>query len=184
MKYRKEDLPKIIVLSLVLVAAVIWAVVANVRSFQRYAGGRSPGTGAAGAGTSAATQQAAPTSTATPPAMWAGLLTPVPPPSRDPFDPVIAPRWQREASRSTPEPSTPAPPAAVPPLPGSTVGDSLHLTGIIYGPPSIVVIRKGEDAHILRQGDYLEGGLRVDNVTRNSVTLRDRQGSYTLRLGE
>jgi len=187
MRFRKEDLPKIIGLSLVLVAAVIWAVVANVRTIQRYSGARAPAATAGGTETGTPGQQAAGTQTGAPPAMWAGLLTPVPPPSRDPFDPVIAPRWQRERSTPAPQPSstTPSPLPAPPPLPGSAAGDkgALQLIGIIVGQPTIVVMRRGDQPFFVRQGEYVEGELRVTNVTRDSVTLRDRQGSYTFRLG-
>ncbi len=190
MQYRKEDLPKIIALSVLLVAALIWAVSATLKSYQRYAGagsatGQAPGiTGTAAAGRPGPTGPTTASSN-----MLAGLLTPVPPPNRDPFDPVIRPRWQEEAaSRPTveePKP-TPTPLPVLPPLPGASAGDkeALHVTGIVMGAPSIAVLHRGGQPYIVKQGDYVEGSLRVENVTRNSVTLRDRQGTYVLRLGE
>jgi len=190
MKYRKEDLPKIIALSVVLVAALIWAAFATLKSYHHYVGGgpataRAPGT----AGLTAPGQQGPKGSTTASSKMLAGLLTPVPPPNRDPFDPVIRPRWQQEtASRPTVEEPKPAPSPlpVLPPLPGAAGVDKgvLHVTGIVLGAPSIVVLHRGDQPYIVKQGDYVEGSLRVESVTRNSVTLRDRQGTYVLRLGE
>lgn len=179
MKYRKEDLPKLIILSLVLVAAVIWAVLANVKALKRFS---------SAAAQQAAEQKRAATEAETSqraPRTLLAALAPVPPPTRDPFEPIIAPRWQREHRASSPEPRSARPPLppTLPPLPGMADSEALHLSGIIYGPPSIAVIRQGEEAHILKQGDALPGGLRVETITRTSVTLRGRQGTFVLRLG-
>jgi hypothetical protein len=190
MTFRKEDLPKIIALSLVLVAALIWAVFATLKSYHHYAGGGSATARAPEAKGPTAPGQPGPTGSAAAPSnMLAGLLTPVPPPNRDPFDPVIAPRWQQEAtSRPTPEEAKPEPSPlpVLPPLPGAAAGEKgvLHVTGILLGAPPIVVLRRGDQPYIVKQGDYVEGGLRVESIRRDSVTLRDRQGAYVLRLGE
>lgn len=179
MKYRKEDLPKIIVLSVILAAAVVWAVVANVKAI-RQSRARAEAMESAAGERAAADLRAARAET---PLKWAGLLTPVPPPSRDPFDPVIAPRWQRER-RAAPKQTKPAAtPRTLPPMPGSS-DSALHLAGIIHGQPTVAVIRRGEDSFIVEEGQYLEGGLRVESIAVNRIRLRDRNGTYTLRLGE
>jgi hypothetical protein len=59
----------------------------------------------------------------------------------------------------------------------------LQLTGIIAGSPSTAVLRLGEEHYVVREGDLLNGQLRVQQITKNSVVLREGRSTYTLRLG-
>jgi hypothetical protein len=194
MRYDKKDRTKILVLVAVLVA--VWAAIGIrfavlsrqhkaelARSAQAQAGGR---------------QQTAPSpggqlpSGGSPTLRLAALVAPVSPPTNDPFHPIIAPRTS--VARLAPEPSAgrrrqepePAPPT-LPPLPGADSsgrgGDTLHLTGIIQGTPSTAVLRLGENHFVVKEGDILDNSLRVQKITRTTVTLRDGRTSYTLRIG-
>ena len=121
----------------------------------------------------------------------AALVTPVEPPKDDPFRPIIPPRRHAQAQ------ATPAPtsnntqsqdrPALLPPMPNSssTAGrrSQLYVAGIIVGNPSTAVLRWGEDHYIVHEGDYLDSDLRVQQIKKDSVTLRGGGSTYVLRLG-
>lgn len=194
MRYDKKDRTKILVLVAVLVA--VWAAIGIrfavlsrkhkadlARSAQAQTGGR---------------QQPAPSpggqlpSGGSPTLRLAGLVAPVPPPTNDPFHPLIAPRTS--VARLAPEPSArrrqqepePVPPT-LPPMPGADSpgrgGDRLQLTGIIQGTPSTAVLRLGDNHFVVKEGDVLDNSLRVQKITRTTVILRDGRTSYTLRIG-
>jgi hypothetical protein len=61
--------------------------------------------------------------------------------------------------------------------------DQLQLTGIILGTPSTAVLRLGDDHFVVKEGDLLDSTLRVQKITKTTVTLRDGRTAYTLRLG-
>jgi hypothetical protein len=189
MKLEKKDRTKVFVLLVVLV--VIWAVVgikfaglsrekkakeaARAREQAEVQATRAPAAAQAGALTS-------------PTLRLAALVTPVDPPKNDPFRPVIAPR--RHAQGSVPS-AGPKPAAetgeeapVLPPLPGERNGrNTLQVTGIILGSPSTAVLRVGEEHYVVHAGDWLDGELRVQEITKDAVTLRDGRTSYVLRLG-
>jgi hypothetical protein len=190
-KYNKEDLPKIAILSLVLAALVIYIVVSFIKLSAKAQ--RDLAAHEAEHARAAAAGPRAPGAVITPgtvsPAV-AALINPVAPPDRDPFSPVISPR--RPSAVAAPPAPRPKPgppgPLVLPPLAGGAAGPQPasnlpSLTGIIVGTPTLAVIRRGEDHFIVKQGDELPGRVRVQAVTRNSVTLRDSKGEYTLRLG-
>ncbi len=116
----------------------------------------------------------------------AALVTPVPPPERDPFHPVIAPR-RRGAAQASGAPSVDQHPLvpSLPPTPRATASsrNTLRVTGIILGSPNTAVLRIGDDHHVVQEGNLLTDRIRVESVDRTSVTLRDRQGTYVIRLG-
>jgi hypothetical protein len=189
MKYSRQDLPKIIVLSIVLAGVLVYIGVTYAKLSAKNkalleAEHRAHERAAAAYATAIARA-----SGAGPSPTVAALLNPTPPPQRDPFRPLIAPggyRQTQETARSEPTENTSS---ALPPLPGpeTTAGRSsnvLRVTGIVVGRPSVAVLRRGEDVFIVQPGDVLNGGLRVQSVSRTSVTLRDNQRSYVLRLGE
>jgi hypothetical protein len=198
MKYRKEDLPKIIVLVIILVAVVIYIGVAYSRGMRKMHAQLEAAHRQLHAAQGA--QQRNPQQDRLASTL-ASVVAQVPPPTRDPFDPIIPPRNVMGAQAARPSAGRPASrPSSgqtmamlptLPPLGGSETSagtpasrDTLQLTGVIVGPPSLVVMRRGEEHYILHQGDVVEGtNLRVNAVTRDSVTLRDGRASYTLRLG-
>jgi len=195
-KYQKEDLAKIIALSVVLCGVVVWIIVGYVQGSRKL---QKKMAAAAEAHRKAhAAEVARPGGQTTrriaSARSVAGLMTPVPAPSRDPFRPIIPPRWTAtRATASGPANTNREPPAALaalPPLAGGASAratrsrDVLQLSGVILGTPSIAVLRRGDEAYIVRQGDYIEGGLRVETIERTSVTLRDKQQKYVMRIGE
>jgi len=117
----------------------------------------------------------------------ASLITPVAPPVQDPFLPVLARRGSGGATTpvgttAEEEELTPLPPPPMEAYP--TVGEeSLRLTGIVMGTPSIAVVRHGGKHHLVRVGDRLDGELRVQAISRDTVTFQDGKKTYQLRLG-
>jgi len=188
MKYNREDLPKIIVLSVILLGVLIYI---GVRSAQL--AGEHKARLAAQEARHQAAEQAALAAQASPTAQAAAaveaLIRQVPPPERDPFRPVIAPRRAGAAAAAgTPQqPETPPtpPPSVTPGSPDLPAlrGTALHVTGIVVGTPTIAVLRFGEEHYVVREGDVLNGGLRVQTIAASTVTLRDGQNTYVLRLG-
>jgi len=187
MQYRKGDLPKIIVLSAILLGLFVYIGVSYSKGMRRMRAQLDAAHQAMYAAQEAQVRAGAGGSSV-------ALRAEVPPPSRDPFDPIIPPRnivrANAQAAQARQKQSMATLPT-LPPLGGSEApgrrtgeSDTIQLTGIIVGPPSIAVMRRGDQHYIVQQGDVLEGDLRVDSVGRSSVTLRGRQGSYTLRLGD
>jgi hypothetical protein len=193
MRYDKKDKAKIVALAAALI--VLWAFIGIrfallSRAHKAEERARQQSQTAA----QSAASPNAPGSKITSPALrLAALVAPVPPPRDDPFHPIIAPR---PTGTTTPQPPRSekrarepeqAPPV-LPPLPGSesAAGRSgtLQLTGIIVGTPSTAVLRLGEDHFVVREGDVLDTTLRVQKITKTSVTLRDGRTVYTLRLGD
>ena len=121
----------------------------------------------------------------------AALVTPVEPPKDDPFRPIIPPR-RHSQSQATPPPASTnnkpeQRPAVLPPMPNSSSSASrrsqLYVAGIILGDPSTAVLRWGEDHYVVREGDFLDNDLRVQQITKDRVTLRGGGSTYVLRLG-
>jgi hypothetical protein len=81
------------------------------------------------------------------------------------------------ASGATPEsgvvtPGTPAPPAEPP----------LRLTGVIYGDPSMAIIRKGSQRYFVRPGDPVGSRYVVQSISQRRVVLATSQGTLSLDL--
>jgi hypothetical protein len=184
MKYSKQDLPKILVLSAILLLVLVYIAVSygrlSAQHRERIAARERAHQAAHQAAPAASQPQSAMAASAA-----SALLTEVPAPESDPFRPVIArPRSGSAATGSRPaEQPSEEPPTVLPPLPTGTT-ETLHVTGIVMGRPSVAVMRIGEDHFIVEVGDTLSGGLRVQSIARSSVTLRDeQQRTYVLRLG-
>ena len=201
MRYNKQDLPKIVALTVVLVGLVIYIGVRYSREADKYRARMAEHE-------ATHAQQGAPHSAVIPGAdlsMIPGaqmsptvqaLLTPVAPPDRDPFLPMVAP--PRAYSSAAPAPTLkpsgrkrPPEPLVLPPLAGAASaqppfqkdGNALALTGVVLGTPPLAVMRRGEDHFIVQQGAELPGKVTVQAITRNSVTLRDGRRQYTLKIG-
>ena len=179
MKYDKKDKTKIIILVAALL--VLWAVI-GIRYvvLHRYWEAKAEES-------RAHAHAAAPAAVADPSRQslrLAALVTPVPPPERDPFHPVIAPR-RRGAAQPSAVPSVDQHPSlpSLPPTPRASSRDTLRVTGIILGNPNTAVLRVGDDHHVVQEGNLLTDRIRVESVDRTSVTLRDGQGTYVIRLG-
>lgn len=198
MRYNKQDLPKIVVLFIVLIGLVTYIGISYAKLAAKYrkqeaehVAAHARQAAASGAATTPGSPQLSPS--------IAALMAPVSPPDRDPFLPVIsAPRAgysapvkpaRRSGQPSTPEPLvlpplTPTVPGQQPPFQTTRDANALALTGIIVGTPSLAVMRRGQDHFIVQVGSELPGKVRVQAVTRNSVTLKDGNRQYTLRLGQ
>ncbi len=183
MKYDKKDKTKVIVLVAALL--VLWAVIGIYyvvlhRYYEAKAEAEEARTHAHAAVPAAVADPSRPS------LRLAALVTPVPPPERDPFHPVIAPR-RRGAAQPSAAPSADQH-ASLPSLPSTPRAtarsrDTLRVTGIILGNPNTAVLRVGDAHHVVQEGNLLTDQIRVESVDRTSVTLRDRQGTYVLRLG-
>jgi hypothetical protein len=189
MKYSKRDLPKIIGLSAVLLCIVAYIIVSYVRLSGEYRA-RMAAEEARHRSMHAALQAYTPASSAQATLAVAALISPTPPPTRDPFYPVIAPRRSGAAARSAAispaQEETPAPLPLVSEgdgLSSTRSRDALHVTGIIVGSPSTAVLRLGEEHYVVHEGDWLDARLRVQSIGSNTVTLRDNERTYRLRLG-
>jgi hypothetical protein len=178
MRYDRRDRTKLIVLAVIL--AALWVFIgamlrrhwqdklaASEREHAATVAQEQAGMAAPGPGQER--QVAAPTQQPIAPqaaSRVAALVTPVPPPGRDPFQPKVPARTHGAATRpaAPPEPQPPVPLLPPPPQPAPSPAisrDILHVTGIIAGNPSAAVLR----------------------INESSVTLRDSQGTYVLRLG-
>lgn len=192
MRYDKKDRAKIILLAVVL--AGLWIFI-GVRfallARQHRAKVRAQQQAQAAANAPAAPTPGGPGTSPT--LRLTALVAPVPAPTSDPFHPLISPRSSHSAStdqsaqtRRTSGPEQPASPT-LPPLPGSGSsyggGDRLILSGIILGTPSTAVLRMGDEHYVVKEGDLLDGSLRVQKITRTAVTLREGRTTYTLRIG-
>jgi hypothetical protein len=201
MKYSKQDLPKILVLSAVLVGIVIYIGISYSRESEKF---RTRMAEHEAAHVHQGSLQAADIPGADPslspgsqmsPTVQA-LLTPVAPPDRDPFLPMIAPprAYASAALAPTTKPrgaKRPPDPLVLPALteaasaqpPFQRNADALSLTGVVLGTPPLAVMRRGDDHFIVQQGAELPGKVTVQAISRNSVTLRDGKRQYTLKIG-
>jgi hypothetical protein len=199
MRYSKQDLPKIVVLAVVLIGLVVYIGISYSSLSEKYRKQEAAHAAWHEQQHATATGPATPPGASNPGApimspMVAALITPVSPPDRDPFLPVIAPPNVFAPQPKTHKPGQPRTPdpLSLPPLAGSGPGqltfskdsNALALTGIIVGPPSLAVIRRGQDHFIVAQGGELPGKVRVQAITRNSITLKDGKREYVLRLGQ
>jgi hypothetical protein len=57
--------------------------------------------------------------------------------------------------------------------PGRAVEPTLQLTGIIYGDPSVAILRKGEKRYFLRPGDPVGSRYVVQSISHRRVVLAD-----------
>lgn len=179
MKVSKSDRTKVIALAAVLALVWIFLIARYVRLSQHWEAkaAEEHQKHEAAAAALAVTQPLSPT------ARLAAMVEPVQPPIRDPFHPRVAPR---AAAASAPAEAA-AEPSPVPVLddaPTRPSREGLHVTGIVLGTPSTAVLRVGERHFVVREGDTVDDGLRVQSIDRNRVTLLGRHGSYTLRLGQ
>lgn len=189
MRYEKKDRTKILVLIVALVA--LWVFIGlrfTVLSKDKKAKEAARARRQAEAQQAKAGDPARASGKMSPTLRLAALMAPVDPPKDDPFRPVIPPRRHGQAVEPTvqprPEPSTPDDSPPLPPPPDSRRGrDTLQVTGIILGSPSTAVLRVGDEHYVVRAGDLLDSQLRVQEITKDTVTLRDGRTTYVLRLG-
>jgi hypothetical protein len=184
MTYSKKDRTKIIVLAVVLGTLWVFIGVRYLRLSQQWEQKVAEEHRKHEAAVAALQASQEPVSAA---ARLAAMVQPVAPPERDPFHPVIAPRTRGAAPAVEERPAE-----EVPPLPVLSNADAsgrydrtaLHVTGIILGQPSTAVLRVGERHFVIREGDVLDGDLRVVSIGATTVTLRGRRNTYALRLGQ
>jgi hypothetical protein len=125
---------------------------------------------------------------------------------RNPFTPVIAARTA-SAPRSAPPamvaalpptrlppiepmplqlfgpPDEPSAPGVITPAPEPTPAEApLRLTGVIYGDPSMAIIRKGDKRYFVRPGDPVGNRYMVQSIARRQVVLASSQGTLRLDL--
>jgi len=194
MMRNRRDRAKIVALCIVL--GVVWVVIGvryamlsrewRAKAAAALEHGRLEGAGRGGASAGAHP----PSAPRTGPRV-ASLISPLPPPGRDPFHPLVLPRSSGAAAvpaAGASEEESGAPPLSAPPMPleayPSSTGGVLRISGIVLGTPSIAVLRRGESHYVVREGDWLEGQLRVQGISRSTVTLQEGKKTYVLRLGQ
>lgn len=183
MRYDKKDKPKVFALLALLIAVWVFiGVYFAVLSRRERAKTAAAETRRQAAAQAAQAVQRGGQSAMSPALRLAALVAPVEPPKDDPFRPIIPPRTSapRPSQSDEPdhEPILPPPPDGV-----GYQSSNLHLTGVIIGNPSTAVLRVGEEHYIVREGDWLDNRLRVNQIAQEGVTLRDARSSYMLRLG-
>jgi len=98
---------------------------------------------------------------------------------------VVPPRTGRTAAAPA-IPETSEEETTTAPLPAwspARSDEDLYVAGIIVGTPSIAVLRHGERHYVVKEGDWLDERTRVQSVSRSTVTVREGNKSYVLRLG-
>ena len=121
-----------------------------------------------------ATQPAAPPGSAPPPppTMIAALSTrPLPPIEPMPLQ-LFGPGGGSPPGPSVLTPGPQAPPAE----------PAWHLTGVIYGDPSMAIIRKGAKRYFVRPGDPVGGRYVVQSISHRRVVLASDEGTLQLDL--
>jgi len=113
-----------------------------------------------------------------PPPMMTAMARPLPPIQPMPlrlFGPGSEPGAAPTPASSTPGVITPRPaaPPAEPPL---------CLTGVIYGDPSMAILRKGAQRYYVRPGDPVGGRYIVRSISYRRVVLASSQGTLSLDL--
>jgi hypothetical protein len=65
-----------------------------------------------------------------------------------------------------------------------TPGDpNFIVTGVIRGGKNVAIVRSGDERHIVREGQYIQGKYRVDSVTDDGVVLSESNRRISLKLG-
>ncbi|UCH36613.1 MAG: hypothetical protein JSV65_09740 [Armatimonadota bacterium] len=125
---------------------------------------------------------------------------------RNPFAPVIAARPASAPGSAPPAMVAAMPPAPLPPIepmrlelfgppdqasPSGVITPAaeptpaqatLRLTGVIYGDPSMAIIRKGDKRYFVRPGDPVGGRYMVQSIARRQVVLASSEGTLRLDL--
>lgn len=192
MKHNPADKPKIIVLSIILAAVLAFIAIRYVQLSREWKGRIAAHEKAheMAAARARSTETTGPSSPAPSPRV-AALVTPVMPPTRDPFYPIIAPRTARSGAAASAskalqdKASAPVLPSTLPDFAASATRprDVLRVTGIITGTPSTAVLRVSDEHYVVREGDWLDNRVRVHSISESTVTLRDRGKTYLLKLG-
>jgi len=115
-------------------------------------------------------QPAAPPHSAPPPMMTALETKPLPPIQPMPLQ--LFPPSEGASAPGISAPGPAAPPAEAP----------LRLTGVIYGQPSMAILRKGDRRYFVRPGDPVGGRYVVQSISQRRVVLAGSQGTLSLDL--
>jgi len=112
---------------------------------------------------------------------------------------VVAPKPREPIGAATRKRAAPAqkavPQAYLPPFqpglyaaptdgPSGPPSNVLWLSGVIQGDPKLAVLRQGENRYLVREGDAIDNGYRVVQISTNNVTLKRRGKNRVLRLGQ
>jgi hypothetical protein len=119
-----------------------------------------------------ATLPAVPPASAPPPMFTAPRVAPLPP-----IQPIGFKLFQPGGQQPIPGVINPTPAASGPP-----VEAPLRLTGVIYGDPSIAIIRKGDRRYFVRPGDPVGNRYVVQSISHRQVVLASSQGTLSLEL--
>jgi hypothetical protein len=117
---------------------------------------------------------AAPPRTSPPPMFMPTRMTALPPISSQPVPLTLF----GPGAQPTPGGVTNATPVAAGPPPEPP----LRLTGVIYGDPSVAIIRKGDKRYFVRPGDPVGNRYTVQSISHRQVVLASNQGTLSLEL--
>ena len=110
--------------------------------------------------------------TSPPPMFTSPRVAPLPP-----IQPVSLELFRPGGQEPMPGVISPTPAASGPPA-----EPPLRLTGVIYGDPSIAIIRKGDKRYFVRPGDPVGNRYVVQSISHRQVVLASNQGTLSLEL--
>jgi hypothetical protein len=100
-------------------------------------------------------------------------------PSLPPIEPMRLQLFQPEGG---PASATGSASGVITPTPAAPVDAPLRLTGVIYGDPSMAIIRKGDKRYFVRPGDPVGNRYVVQTISHRRVVLASSQGTLSLDL--
>ena len=68
--------------------------------------------------------------------------------------------------------------------PGGPPPGVLWLSGVIRGDPSLAIIRRGENRYLVQEGNTIESGYQVVQISPDRVVLKRRGAKRVLRIGQ
>jgi hypothetical protein len=126
----------------------------------------------------AVSNQAAAAPQGAPPPMMTAMARPLPP-----IQPMPLRLFGPDASAAAPTaPASPQPGVSTPAAAAPPAEPPLSLTGVIYGDPSMAIIRKGSQRYYVRPGDPVGGRYIVRSISNRRVVLASSQGTLSLDL--
>ncbi len=113
-----------------------------------------------------------------------------------PSPPSVQVQRQTSAPRPAAAPRKPVPSGSLPPFQpapyGGRTSDAppgpppgvLWLSGVIRGDPSLAIIRRGENRYLVQEGNTIESGYQVVEISPDRVVLQRRGAKRVLRIGQ
>lgn len=110
------------------------------------------------------------------------LMTAMRAPSLPPIEPMRLQLFQPGAGGAAPSVGGQTAGVIQPTAVKAPVDPPLRLTGVIYGNPSMAIIRKGDKRYFVRPGDPVGSRYVVQTISHRRVVLASSQGTLSLDL--